>query len=66
MLESLARRGFQKPAWFTPAEFARNLPESEKERIGRFTAAYNEVRFGGDPSGAARLAQMLENLESAG
>jgi hypothetical protein len=66
MLESMARRGFQKPAWFTPTEFARNLPPGEKERVSAFTAAYNEVRFGGyRTDGAARLAQMLESLETA-
>jgi hypothetical protein len=64
MLESMARRGFQKPAWFTPTEFAWNLPERERERVGAFTAAYNEVRFGGDHhAGAARLTQMLERME---
>ena len=63
MLESMARRGFQKPAWFTPMEFARTLPAGDRERIGNFTAAYNEVRFGGDPAGAARLAQMLESMD---
>jgi hypothetical protein len=62
MLESMVRRGFQKPAWFTPLEFARNLPAGEREQVGRFTAAYNEVRFGGDPAGAARLAEMLESI----
>ena len=66
MLESMARRGFQKPAWFTPMEFARNLPARERERIGGFTTAYNEVRFGGDPAGTARLAQMLESMDGAG
>ena len=66
MLESMVRRGFQKPAWFTPMEFARNLPAGERERIGRFTTAYNEVRFGGDPAGTARLAQMLESMDGAG
>jgi hypothetical protein len=60
----MARRGFQKPAWFTPTEFARNLPEAERERVGTFTVAYNEVRFGGDRhAGAARLTQMLKSLE---
>ena len=66
MLDSMARRGFQKPAWFTPIEFARNLPAGERERIGTFTEAYNAVRFGGDSGGAARLTQMLETMESAG
>jgi len=64
MLESMARRGFQKPAWFTPMEFARNLPPGERESVDRFTAAYNEVRFGGDPEGAARLRQMLETMDA--
>jgi len=66
MLESLARRGFEKPAWFTPLEFARTLPPSEKERIGAFTAAYNEVRFGGDAAGAARLTSLLESMTARG
>ncbi len=64
MLDSMARRGFHKPSWFTPLEFARNLPAHERERIGRFTAAYNEIRFGGADLGSAKLAQMLENLEA--
>ncbi len=66
MLESMARRGYQKPAWFTPAEFARNLPPEDRERIGAFTAAYNKVRFGGDAAGAVLLTQMLESMETAG
>jgi hypothetical protein len=64
MLESLARRGFQKPAWFTPLEFARNLPAGEKARVSDFTAAYNDVRFGGDAAGAARLTSMLESMNA--
>src|SRR6185437_2055068 len=51
MLASVERRGFEKPAWFTPSEFARTLPAGERERVGAFTEAYNEVRFGGDPGG---------------
>ena len=62
----MARRGFQKPAWFTPAEFARNLPPGERERVGSFTDAYNEVRFGGDSGGAARLKEMLETMDVGG
>lgn len=65
MLVSMEKRGFQKPAWFTPSEFARNLPARERERVGAFTKAYNEVRFGGDPGGVIRLAEMLESMERA-
>ena len=32
MLDILARRGFQKPGWFTPAEFAMHLPPEENRR----------------------------------
>jgi transglutaminase-like putative cysteine protease len=64
MLESVEKRGFQKPAWFTPTEFARNLPAKERERVGAFTEAYNEIRFGNDPGGVARLAAMLETMEA--
>ena len=66
MLEAMARRGYQKPSWFTPAEFVRNLPAGERERIGEFTDAYNLVRFGGNPqlnASAEKLSGMLENLE---
>ena len=66
MLEALARRGYEKPAWFTPLEFARTLPPSEKQRIVEFTAAYNEVRFGNDAAGAARLTGMLESMNARG
>ncbi len=64
MLESMARRGFQKPAWFTPVEFARHLPVTERDQINAFTTAYNEVRFGGDSEGAVRLVRILESIES--
>jgi hypothetical protein len=64
MLVVLQRRGFQKPAWVTPAEFARLLPVSETATlVARFTAAYNELRFGGDCGAAPRMMQLLQSLE---
>jgi hypothetical protein len=63
MLEVLARRGFQKPPWFTPGEFVSNLPAEEHARVAEFTAVYNAVRFGGEAAGTARLAVMLQELE---
>jgi protein-glutamine gamma-glutamyltransferase len=63
MLELLSRRGFQKPAWFTPMEFAGHLPTEEKSRMVEFTELYNSVRFGGDASGTARLAGMVQEFE---
>jgi transglutaminase-like putative cysteine protease len=63
MLELLARRGFQKPAWFTPLEFAGHLPPEEKTRLVEFTQLYNAIRFGGDAAGTARLAGLLQDFE---
>jgi protein-glutamine gamma-glutamyltransferase len=65
MLAVLARRGFQKPAWLTPSEFARVLPASELAvLVDDLTTAYNELRFGGRRDAAPRLIRMLDRLES--
>jgi len=46
MLELLKRRGYQKPAWFTPHEFAASLPRTELGMtVEQFTEAYNALRF---------------------
>jgi len=64
MLEVLRRRGFQKPAWFTPREFAASLPAETGTLVDQFTAAYNDVRFGGKTDAAPRLTLLLEELEA--
>jgi protein-glutamine gamma-glutamyltransferase len=63
MLDVLARRGFQKPPWFTPIEFARHLPVEENAQVVEFTEVYNSVRFGGDRSATSRLAELLQKFE---
>jgi hypothetical protein len=64
LLRLLKRRGFEKPAWVTPAEFARMLPASPGAALAAdFTAAYNGLRFGGDPAAAARMMTLLDQLE---
>jgi transglutaminase-like putative cysteine protease len=63
MLEMLARRGFQKPPWFTPLEFARHLPAEENSRVAEFTRVYNTIRFGGDAAATSRLAGLLQEFE---
>jgi hypothetical protein len=64
MLHILKRRGYQKPAWFTPAEFAASLPRTELGLVvGEFTAAYNALRFGGHTGAAPRLTVLLDRLE---
>jgi protein-glutamine gamma-glutamyltransferase len=65
MLATLARRGFQKPPWLTPSEFARVLPASEMAvLVDDLTTAYNQLRFGGQRDAAPRLMRMLDRLES--
>lgn len=66
MLEILRRRGIEKPAWLTPAEFARILPIGpESPMIEQMTIAYNELRFGGRPEAASRMVDLLRELEAA-
>jgi transglutaminase-like putative cysteine protease len=65
MLRVAKRRGYQKPAWFTPAEFASSLPPgSFGGAVGEFTASYNALRFGQRCEGA-RLSELLERMERA-
>jgi hypothetical protein len=64
MLHFLERRGFEKPAWITPLEFARKLPSSELTPVVEdLTSAYNDLRFGGRREAAARMVTLLEQLE---
>ena len=64
MLAILKRRGYQKPAWFTPAEFAASLAESPLAGgVQEFTAAYNALRFGGRTEVAPRLSALLDEME---
>ena len=64
MLHILKRRGYQKPPWFTPGEFARSLPRTPLgESVGEFTATYNALRFGGHAEAAPRLSILLDRME---
>jgi len=64
MLRLLKRRGYQKPPWFTPVEFAASLPESALARdVGEFTATYNALRFGGHAGAASKLTSLLDRME---
>jgi hypothetical protein len=65
MLRVLKRRGYEKPAWLTPAEFARLLPAPMAESVGRFTDAYNDLRFGGNAAAAQDMLALLDRLERA-
>ncbi|HLK49825.1 MAG TPA: DUF4129 domain-containing protein, partial [Bryobacteraceae bacterium] len=64
MLHLLQRRGYQKPPWFTPAEFAASLPsDGLGPAVAEFTAAYNAWRFGGRTELAPRLSGLLDALQ---
>jgi transglutaminase-like putative cysteine protease len=64
MLTILKRRGYQKPAWFTPAEFAASLAGSPLGApVDEFTSAYNALRFGNRTEVAPRLSALLDELE---
>jgi hypothetical protein len=66
MLEILRRHGYQKPAWFTPEEFADSLPEGVlRGVVSEFTDRYNAIRFGGRTETAPLLPALLERLEQA-
>jgi protein-glutamine gamma-glutamyltransferase len=64
MLQIAHRHGYQKPAWFTPVEFATSLAGSPLGgTVREFTEAYNALRFGGRTDIALRLPLLLEELE---
>jgi protein-glutamine gamma-glutamyltransferase len=64
MLRALKRRGYQKPAWYTPVEFAASLPPGGLgATVAEFTAAYNALRFGGRNEAAPQLSTLLDRLE---
>jgi transglutaminase-like putative cysteine protease len=66
MLRALKRRGFQKPPWFTPGEFAMTLPESELGHcVTEFTQGYQAMRFGGREGAGGQLERLLERIEAA-
>ena len=64
MFHLLRRRGYQKPAWFTPSEFAATLPPTQLGiAVTEFTVQYNALRFGRRTEVAPRLSTLLDELE---
>jgi len=63
MLELLAKRGIQKPPWYTPLEFARVVRAPQMAAlVEEGTAAYNELRYGGRNDAAPRMLRVLEQI----
>jgi transglutaminase-like putative cysteine protease len=59
MLRMMKKRGYEKPAWFTPREFAATVRQSA---LDEFTEAYNALRYGGDTNAAERMKRILLEL----
>jgi len=63
MLAILARRGYHKPPWFTPAEFAASIPAGPlAAAVAEFTIAYNALRFGRRIPDRPRILTLLGKL----
>ena len=66
MAGNLARRGVKKSTTQTAQEFVRVIADERlRERVGRFTDAYESARFGNSPDDAQRLPELYEELELA-
>ncbi|HET8549239.1 MAG TPA: DUF3488 and transglutaminase-like domain-containing protein [Bryobacteraceae bacterium] len=64
-LAALRKRGFEKPPWLTPAEFAAVLPASrESVVLDDLTAAYHQLRYGGHREAAVRMLALVSRLEA--
>jgi hypothetical protein len=59
MLRIMKKRGYEKPAWFTPREFAATVRQSE---LDEFTESYNSLRYGHDAEAAERMKQILQEM----
>ncbi|HUS05839.1 MAG TPA: transglutaminaseTgpA domain-containing protein [Bryobacteraceae bacterium] len=65
MLDVLRRRGYEKPAWLTPSEFARVLPASPTAAlVQELTDAYNNLRFGGRAEAGHEMVRLLREIEA--
>jgi hypothetical protein len=65
MLQLLKTRGYEKPAWFTAAEFARSLPASPlSTAVSEFTAGYQAFRYGNDASALPQLTTLLQRMRA--
>lgn len=66
MLAALQRRGYAKPPWVTPREFVGHLSQTPfRPTAAEITDAYYLVRFGQDHGAAARMLELIQELESA-
>ena len=65
MLQLLQTRGYEKPAWFTAAEFAQSIPPSALSvAVQEFTAGYQAFRYGNDASAIPQLTTLLQRMRA--
>jgi hypothetical protein len=65
MLDILRRRGYEKPGWLTPSEFAGILPPSPMSAyVSTITALYNDLRYARKPDAGIRILELLKELEA--
>jgi hypothetical protein len=63
-LRLLEKRGVRKPPWLTPIEFVRVLTAPDLAALAaEATAAYNDLRFGGQAEAASRLTLAIDKIE---
>jgi transglutaminase-like putative cysteine protease len=63
MTRRLARRGFPRSSTQTASEFAASIDDpSLREAVLRFSAAYEEARFGDSPAAAEALPALLDQV----
>ena len=59
----LGKRGWRKTATQTPEEFLLRIEDpAMRERVERFTRAYEAARFGASPEDARRLPELYEQI----
>lgn len=63
MLEALRHRGVEKPAWMTPAEFVRHVPQEHSAKVAEATNGYLALRFGNRLDQAPKLLALVESIE---
>lgn len=65
MLDRLKSLGLEKTPWQTPAEFALCLPQgAAAAAVREFTVHYCAFRYGGKVEAAARLAELMDRIET--
>jgi len=67
MIRKVARKGWRKMPAQTPAEFIRCIEDPMiRGKVAKFTARYENARFGGSTEDASSLPQLYDEISNAG